>query len=58
MRSEKRTRKERTMNDFFLRRAVNLVVLVLVAVVLLVSGTIANAVEPKLDDDWHFIFIP
>jgi len=29
-----------------------------VAVVLLFSGTIANAAEPKLDDDWHFTLIP
>src|SRR5512143_3683764 len=46
------------VNDFFLRRTVNVAVLVLVVVVLLVSGTVANAAEPKLDDDWHFTLIP
>jgi len=46
------------MNDFLLRKASKVAVFALVAVVLLVTVTIANAVEPKLDDDWHFTLIP
>ncbi len=53
-----KTRKESTMKDFYLLRAVKVTVLALVAAGLLFSGTIANAAEPKLDEDWHFTLIP
>jgi len=49
---------KKMMQNFFLRRAVKVAVLVLVAVVLVVYGAIANAAEPKLDDNWHFTLIP
>src|SRR5512143_3973544 len=43
------------MNNFLLR---SLTLVVLVAVCLIGSASLANAVEPKLDDDWHFTLIP
>ena len=43
------------MNNSFLR---SLTLVVLVAVFLIGSASLANAVEPKLDDDWHFTLVP
>ncbi|HXX53061.1 MAG TPA: hypothetical protein VEI28_00675 [Thermodesulfovibrionales bacterium] len=43
------------MNNFFLR---GLTLVVLMAVFLIGSAAVSNAVEPKLDDDWHFTLIP
>ncbi|MGO9614509.1 MAG: hypothetical protein ACLPX5_15960, partial [Dissulfurispiraceae bacterium] len=43
---------------YLLGKISKMAVFALVAVMLLASFTIANAEEPKLDDDWHFTLIP
>lgn len=55
---KRRTRREIIMNNFFLRKATRLTVAVLVAVFLIGGGAVANAAEPKLDNDWHFTLVP
>jgi opacity protein-like surface antigen len=51
-------RRRKTMNDPFSSRIPRMAVAVLLAVVLIGVAAIANAAEPKLDDDWHFTLIP
>ena len=46
------------MKRLFLHRAYHVVGVALVVVMLFAFGSIANAVEPQLDDDWHFTLIP
>src|SRR5208283_2284309 len=46
------------MDNYLLRRVSRIALIALFAMILLAGATIANAEEPKLDDDWHFTLIP
>jgi len=46
------------MKNFFLHRISGVTTVVLVAMFLIGGASFANAVEPKLDDDWHFTLVP
>lgn len=46
------------MSNFLLCKVTRLTAAVLVVVFLIGGAAIANAAEPKLDDDWHFMLIP
>ncbi len=46
------------MKNIVLRRAPQVAAVALMAVILLACGTMANAADTKLDDDWHFMVMP